>query len=86
VAHPDGVAVDVFDGDDVGREVDVLDGFGDHHQPFAGGERVVNRVRDVRAPDAQHEFVDFVDDVLDHRAVAVVERLEPADVESASHS
>jgi len=55
----------------------------DHHHPLAGGERVAVLVGGVGTADTEYELVHLVDDVLDDPQVAVVERLEATDENTA---
>jgi len=51
---------------------------GDHEMPLAGGEGVLERVRQLRAPYAHDQTVALLGDRLHHLQVPQVEGLEPS--------
>ena len=85
MTHPDGIPVEVLDGDGVGDEVHTGGRLRRHLDTLTGGEGVAGRVRLVSAADTKHEFVDLLGDPLHHGVVALVIGLEATDVEPPGH-
>src|SRR5512136_704634 len=86
MGDPEGVPLDVLDGDDVQGPVEGGEGAGDHEDPFPRGEGILELVGELRAPHADDDLVHLTRHPLEHRLVAVVVRLEPSDVEPPGHS
>jgi len=83
VGDPDGIPVDVADGNDVVIQVQALKAPGDHQDALAGRERVLRRMALLGAADADDQLVHVPRDLVNDLAVAQVERLEAADVEAS---
>lgn len=85
VGDPEGVSLDILQGNNIDGDSDVFEGAADHEHPFTCGERVAEVVADFGAADTDDEFVDLVGDAFDDGSVTVVIRLESSDVEAAFH-
>jgi hypothetical protein len=84
VIHPDGIAVDVPDGNDQNAcSFLTSDGGQQHLISLARGERVVLGVRFLSTPYHNDDFVALPESLSDDCEVSFVERLKPSNDKTA---